>query len=100
MKVVLIPEMKNEELIERVSELFDCYSGIDYDELYLDCVTSQLAEWEAEYGRDDMLDALYYASSHRKEMLEAQAKYFYDCLCHDEYSYYESRMLFGDASID
>ena len=90
MKVLLVAGPRNEELIR---EILDAKARLtadpDDDEL--------MYEWmqfvsDCAYKGDEYMDALYYACENGDDMLAEQARYFHDCLLHDEVRYYAARM--------
>lgn len=77
MKIMMIPETRNEELIAKIREA----------KMNGECIE------DAFEPSSELFDALYYACECGDMMLENQAKYFQDCLFNDEKEYYIERML-------
>ena len=53
----------------------------------------ELEQLEERYGRDAVIDALYYAQEENEEMLHDQEDYFLELLRHDEFEFYVKRMM-------
>ena len=83
MKIKMIPGEYNAELVKTIQKL-----AAENDIEALD-------ELEDEYGRDAVMDALYYACAAKEEALADQEQYFNDLLKDDEYTYYVERFFFS-----
>ena len=82
MKIKMIPGEYNAELVEKVKNI---KLQPDYEE--------ELEDLEAAYGKDALMDALYYACETRDERLADQEAYFQQQLTDEEFSYFVERFL-------
>ena len=91
MLIKIIPGERNTEIIEKVKGLPKT-SADDY------CDALEILE--DRYGRNAIMDALYYACDSRDEMLADQEVYLQDQLAGDEFVYYLSRFSPFDTLLD
>ena len=82
MKIKMIPGEYNAELVEKVKNI----------KLLPDC-EEELEALEAAYGKDALMDALYYACETRDERLADQEAYFQQQLMDEEFAYFVERFL-------
>lgn len=82
MKIKMIPGEYNAELVEKVKSI-KLHS--DHEE--------ELEVLEAAYGKDALMDALYYACETRDERLADQEAYFQQQLTDEEFAYFVERFL-------
>ena len=82
MKIKMIPGEYNAELVDKVKNI----------KLQPDCEEA-LETLEAAYGKDALMDALYYACETRDERLADQEAYFQQQLTDEEFSYFVERFL-------
>lgn len=82
MKIKMIPGEYNAELVEKVKNI-KLHSNHE----------EELEALEAAYGKDALMDALYYACEARDERLADQEAYFRQQLTDEEFAYFVERFL-------
>lgn len=82
MKIKMIPGEYNAELVEKVKNI----------KLHSDH-EKELEALEAAYGKDALMDALYYACEARDERFADQEAYFQQQLMDEEFAYFIERFL-------
>lgn len=90
MKIKMIPGKYNAELVEKIKVLVADFDSAHSDEF--DAI-EMLEYLQEEYGKEELIDGLYYACAASDVKLEDQEKYFYDQLCGDEYPYFVGRFF-------
>ena len=90
MKIKMIPGEYNAELAEKIKALaadFDSANSDEFDAMEV------LGDLQEEYGRDALMDGLYYACAARDAKLADQELYFDDQLYGDEFPSFVGRFF-------
>lgn len=81
MTIKLIPGPRNEEKIAAIKVIYKSSTPEEWEGFVLNCA-----------GKEDLLDALYYASECGEDGMQDQEDYFYDLLMNDERNYFAARL--------
>ena len=90
MKIKMIPGEYNAELVEKIKALAANFDSANFDEFD---AMEMLGDLQEEYGRDALMDGLYYACAARDAKLADQELYFADQLYGDEFLSFVGRFF-------
>ena len=87
MKIKMIPGEYNAELVEKIKALAADFDSDEFDAMEM------LDDLQEEYGRDALMDGLYYACAAKDAKLADQELYFDDQLYGDEFPSFVGRFF-------
>ena len=87
MKIKMIPGEYNTELVEKIKALAADFDSDEFDAMEM------LGDLQEEYGKDALMDGLYYACAARDAKLADQELYFADQLYGDEFPSFVGRFF-------